>query len=126
MVLQSNAVAYVSLHSPVRGTETLLSTSSPSLLQLTSDIQKVNAAPRPRHFWGHMLYLELTLQGGREGARERGSEGGREGCYTNITAFIYPPTAWQVPPFLFFLLLGHSHYPANEAKCQSTCDILEQ
>ncbi|XP_067085551.1 inactive N-acetylated-alpha-linked acidic dipeptidase-like protein 2 [Osmerus mordax] len=40
VVLQSNAVAYVSLHSPVRGTETLLSTSSPSLLQLTSDIQK--------------------------------------------------------------------------------------
>ncbi|XP_070303700.1 inactive N-acetylated-alpha-linked acidic dipeptidase-like protein 2 isoform X2 [Salvelinus sp. IW2-2015] len=40
MVLQSRAVAYVSLHSPVRGTETLRSTASPSLLQLTSDIQK--------------------------------------------------------------------------------------
>uniref|UniRef100_A0A8C8GK87 Inactive N-acetylated-alpha-linked acidic dipeptidase-like protein 2 n=1 Tax=Oncorhynchus tshawytscha TaxID=74940 RepID=A0A8C8GK87_ONCTS len=40
VVLQSRAVAYVSLHSPVRGTETLRSTASPSLLQLTSDIQK--------------------------------------------------------------------------------------
>lgn len=40
VVLQSNAVAYVSLHNPVRGTENLRSTSSPSLLQLTSDIQK--------------------------------------------------------------------------------------
>uniref|UniRef100_A0A3P8XYI9 N-acetylated alpha-linked acidic dipeptidase like 2 n=1 Tax=Esox lucius TaxID=8010 RepID=A0A3P8XYI9_ESOLU len=39
-VLQSHAVAYVSLHSPVRGTETLRSTASPSLLQLNSDIQK--------------------------------------------------------------------------------------
>ncbi|KAK6314066.1 hypothetical protein J4Q44_G00155250 [Coregonus suidteri] len=40
VVLQSRVVAYVSLHSPVRGTETLRSTASPSLLQLTSDIQK--------------------------------------------------------------------------------------
>ncbi|XP_056133870.1 inactive N-acetylated-alpha-linked acidic dipeptidase-like protein 2 [Lampris incognitus] len=40
VVLQSSAVAYVSLNSPVRGTETLRATASPSLLQLTSDIQK--------------------------------------------------------------------------------------
>ncbi|KAL1022464.1 hypothetical protein UPYG_G00028030 [Umbra pygmaea] len=40
VVLQSHAVAYVSLHSPVRGTETLRSTASPSLLQLNTDIQK--------------------------------------------------------------------------------------
>lgn len=41
MVLQSSAVAYVSLNSPVRGTETLRATASPALLQLTSDIQRV-------------------------------------------------------------------------------------
>lgn len=40
VVLQSSAVAYVSLDSPVRGTETLRATASPSLLQLTSDIQR--------------------------------------------------------------------------------------
>ncbi|KAM6962563.1 inactive N-acetylated-alpha-linked acidic dipeptidase-like protein 2 [Aplochiton taeniatus] len=40
VVLESSAVAYVSLHSPVRGTESLRSTASPSLLQLTSDIQR--------------------------------------------------------------------------------------
>lgn len=40
VVLQSSAVAYVSLDSPVRGTETLKATASPSLLQLTSDIHK--------------------------------------------------------------------------------------
>ncbi|KAM4628730.1 inactive N-acetylated-alpha-linked acidic dipeptidase-like protein 2 [Polymixia lowei] len=40
VVLQSSAVAYVSLNSPVRGTETLRATASPSLLQLTSDIQR--------------------------------------------------------------------------------------
>ncbi|XP_029356848.1 inactive N-acetylated-alpha-linked acidic dipeptidase-like protein 2 isoform X3 [Echeneis naucrates] len=40
VVLQSSAVAYVSLNSPVRGTETLRATASPTLLQLTSDIQK--------------------------------------------------------------------------------------
>uniref|UniRef100_A0A665WQF4 N-acetylated alpha-linked acidic dipeptidase like 2 n=1 Tax=Echeneis naucrates TaxID=173247 RepID=A0A665WQF4_ECHNA len=41
VVLQSSAVAYVSLNSPVRGTETLRATASPTLLQLTSDIQKL-------------------------------------------------------------------------------------
>ncbi|MEQ2233457.1 hypothetical protein ILYODFUR_021999, partial [Ilyodon furcidens] len=41
VVLQSSAVAYVSLNSPVRGTETLRATASPTLLQLTSDIQRV-------------------------------------------------------------------------------------
>ncbi|XP_034035088.1 inactive N-acetylated-alpha-linked acidic dipeptidase-like protein 2 [Thalassophryne amazonica] len=40
VVLQSSAVAYVSLNSPVRGTETLTATASPTLLQLTSDIQR--------------------------------------------------------------------------------------
>ncbi|KAM6921203.1 inactive N-acetylated-alpha-linked acidic dipeptidase-like protein 2 [Xenentodon cancila] len=40
VVLQSSAVAYISLNSPVRGTETLRATASPTLLQLTSDIQK--------------------------------------------------------------------------------------
>lgn len=40
VVLQSSAVAYVSLGSPVRGTETLRATASPTLLQLTSDIQR--------------------------------------------------------------------------------------
>lgn len=40
VVLQSSAVAYISLDSPVRGTETLRATASPSLLQLTSDIHK--------------------------------------------------------------------------------------
>ncbi|XP_067454051.1 inactive N-acetylated-alpha-linked acidic dipeptidase-like protein 2 isoform X1 [Thunnus thynnus] len=40
VVLQSSAVAYVSLNSPVRGTETLRATASPTLLQLTSDIQR--------------------------------------------------------------------------------------
>lgn len=43
VVLQSSAVAYVSLNSPVRGTETLRATASPTLLQLTSDIQRVGA-----------------------------------------------------------------------------------
>ena len=42
VVLQSSAVAYVSLNSPVRGTETLRATASPTLLQLTSDIQRVS------------------------------------------------------------------------------------
>ncbi|KAI4829473.1 hypothetical protein KUCAC02_023513, partial [Chaenocephalus aceratus] len=37
---KSSAVAYVSLNSPVRGTETLRATASPTLLQLTSDIQR--------------------------------------------------------------------------------------
>ncbi|XP_016528219.1 inactive N-acetylated-alpha-linked acidic dipeptidase-like protein 2 [Poecilia formosa] len=40
VVLQSSAVAYVSLNSPVQGTETLQATASPTLLQLTSDIQR--------------------------------------------------------------------------------------
>ncbi|KAK7889275.1 hypothetical protein WMY93_024835 [Mugilogobius chulae] len=40
VVLQSSAVAYVSLDCPVRGTETLRASASPSLLQLTSDIQR--------------------------------------------------------------------------------------
>ncbi|XP_035986130.1 inactive N-acetylated-alpha-linked acidic dipeptidase-like protein 2 [Fundulus heteroclitus] len=40
VVLQSSAVAYVSLNSPVRGTETLRATASPTLLQLTTDIQR--------------------------------------------------------------------------------------
>ncbi|XP_051532070.1 inactive N-acetylated-alpha-linked acidic dipeptidase-like protein 2 [Myxocyprinus asiaticus] len=40
VVLQSSAVAYVSLHSPVRSSGSLQSTASPSLLQLASDIQK--------------------------------------------------------------------------------------
>ncbi|KAK2836035.1 hypothetical protein Q5P01_016519 [Channa striata] len=40
VVLQSSAVAYVSVNSPVRGTETLRATASPTLLQLTSDIQR--------------------------------------------------------------------------------------
>ncbi|XP_075876073.1 inactive N-acetylated-alpha-linked acidic dipeptidase-like protein 2 [Nelusetta ayraudi] len=40
VVLQSSAVAYVSLNSPVRGTETLRATASPTLLQLTLDIQR--------------------------------------------------------------------------------------
>ncbi|TKS74162.1 Inactive N-acetylated-alpha-linked acidic dipeptidase-like protein 2 [Collichthys lucidus] len=40
VVLKSSAVAYVSLNSPVRGTETLRATASPTLLQLTSDIQR--------------------------------------------------------------------------------------
>ncbi|CAB1445187.1 unnamed protein product [Pleuronectes platessa] len=40
VVLQSSAVAYVSLNSPVRGTETLRAAASPTLLQLTSDIQR--------------------------------------------------------------------------------------
>lgn len=40
VVLQSSAVAYVSLNSPVRGMETLRATASPTLLQLTSDIQR--------------------------------------------------------------------------------------
>ncbi|XP_026161392.1 inactive N-acetylated-alpha-linked acidic dipeptidase-like protein 2 [Mastacembelus armatus] len=40
VVLQSSAVAYVSLNFPVRGTETLRATASPTLLQLTSDIQR--------------------------------------------------------------------------------------
>ncbi|XP_028300449.1 inactive N-acetylated-alpha-linked acidic dipeptidase-like protein 2 isoform X2 [Gouania willdenowi] len=39
VVLQSSAVAYVSLNSPVRGTESLRATASPALLQLTTDIQ---------------------------------------------------------------------------------------
>ncbi|XP_029356847.1 inactive N-acetylated-alpha-linked acidic dipeptidase-like protein 2 isoform X2 [Echeneis naucrates] len=43
VVLQSSAVAYVSLNSPVRGTETLRATASPTLLQLTSDIQKTTS-----------------------------------------------------------------------------------
>ncbi len=42
VVLKSSAVAYVSLNSPVRGTETLRATASPTLLQLTSDIQRVS------------------------------------------------------------------------------------
>ncbi|XP_068564107.1 inactive N-acetylated-alpha-linked acidic dipeptidase-like protein 2 [Cebidichthys violaceus] len=40
VILQSSAVAYISLYSPVRGTETLRATASPALLQLTSDIQR--------------------------------------------------------------------------------------
>uniref|UniRef100_A0AAV2KSP4 Uncharacterized protein n=1 Tax=Knipowitschia caucasica TaxID=637954 RepID=A0AAV2KSP4_KNICA len=40
VVLQSSAVAYVSLDCPVRGTEMLRASASPSLLQLTSDIQR--------------------------------------------------------------------------------------
>ncbi|KAA0707814.1 Inactive N-acetylated-alpha-linked acidic dipeptidase-like protein 2 [Triplophysa tibetana] len=40
VVLQSRAVAYVSLHSPVRTTSSLQSIASPSLQQLASDIQK--------------------------------------------------------------------------------------
>ncbi|XP_051233763.1 inactive N-acetylated-alpha-linked acidic dipeptidase-like protein 2 isoform X2 [Dicentrarchus labrax] len=40
VVLKNSAVAYVSLNSPVRGTETLRATASPTLLQLTSDIQR--------------------------------------------------------------------------------------
>ncbi|KAI7794940.1 putative inactive N-acetylated-alpha-linked acidic dipeptidase-like protein 2 [Triplophysa rosa] len=40
VVLQSRAVAYVSLHSPVRTTGSLQSIASPSLQQLASDIQK--------------------------------------------------------------------------------------
>uniref|UniRef100_UPI0037E7ACF9 inactive N-acetylated-alpha-linked acidic dipeptidase-like protein 2 n=1 Tax=Semicossyphus pulcher TaxID=241346 RepID=UPI0037E7ACF9 len=40
VVLRSSAVAYISLNSPVRGTETLRATASPTLLQLTSDIQR--------------------------------------------------------------------------------------
>ena len=42
VVLQSSAVSYVSLNSPVRGTERLRATASPALLQLTSDIQRVS------------------------------------------------------------------------------------
>ncbi|CAJ1059676.1 inactive N-acetylated-alpha-linked acidic dipeptidase-like protein 2 [Xyrichtys novacula] len=40
VILRSSAVAYISLNSPVRGTETLRATASPTLLQLTSDIQR--------------------------------------------------------------------------------------
>uniref|UniRef100_A0A8C7X7I3 N-acetylated alpha-linked acidic dipeptidase like 2 n=1 Tax=Oryzias sinensis TaxID=183150 RepID=A0A8C7X7I3_9TELE len=40
VVLQSSAVAYISLNTPVRGTETLRASASPTLLQLTSDIQR--------------------------------------------------------------------------------------
>ncbi|KAI1891539.1 hypothetical protein AGOR_G00144840 [Albula goreensis] len=40
LVLESNAVAYVSLHSPVRGRAVLHSMASPSLLQLATDIHK--------------------------------------------------------------------------------------
>lgn len=40
VVLQSKAVAYVSLHRPVRGRGPLRPTASPSLLQLASDIHK--------------------------------------------------------------------------------------
>ncbi|KAJ0032728.1 hypothetical protein NQD34_002809 [Periophthalmus magnuspinnatus] len=40
VVLQSSAVAYVSLDCPVRGTEMLRASASPSLLQLTSDIHR--------------------------------------------------------------------------------------
>ncbi|KAG7488079.1 hypothetical protein MATL_G00031280 [Megalops atlanticus] len=40
VVLQSNAVAYVSLHSPVKGKLALRSVASPSLLQVASDIHK--------------------------------------------------------------------------------------
>ncbi|XP_037625405.1 LOW QUALITY PROTEIN: inactive N-acetylated-alpha-linked acidic dipeptidase-like protein 2 [Sebastes umbrosus] len=40
VILQSSAVAYVSLNAPVRGTETLQATASSTLLQLTSDIQR--------------------------------------------------------------------------------------
>ncbi|KAJ8418852.1 hypothetical protein AAFF_G00003510 [Aldrovandia affinis] len=40
VVLESNAVAYVSLHSPVSGKMALRSVASPSLLQLASDIHK--------------------------------------------------------------------------------------
>uniref|UniRef100_A0A669CE99 N-acetylated alpha-linked acidic dipeptidase like 2 n=1 Tax=Oreochromis niloticus TaxID=8128 RepID=A0A669CE99_ORENI len=43
VVLQSSAVAYVSLNSPVRGTEALRATASPTLLQLTSDIQRTTS-----------------------------------------------------------------------------------
>uniref|UniRef100_A0A8C6UWM6 N-acetylated alpha-linked acidic dipeptidase like 2 n=1 Tax=Neogobius melanostomus TaxID=47308 RepID=A0A8C6UWM6_9GOBI len=46
VVLQSSAVAYISLDSPVRGTETLRAMASPSLLQLTSDIHRVRVSPR--------------------------------------------------------------------------------
>uniref|UniRef100_A0A3B4WB61 N-acetylated alpha-linked acidic dipeptidase like 2 n=1 Tax=Seriola lalandi dorsalis TaxID=1841481 RepID=A0A3B4WB61_SERLL len=42
VVLQSSAVAYVSLNSPVRGTETLRATASPTLLQLLSCIRGGN------------------------------------------------------------------------------------
>ncbi|XP_048831882.1 inactive N-acetylated-alpha-linked acidic dipeptidase-like protein 2 isoform X3 [Brienomyrus brachyistius] len=40
VVLQSSAVAYISLHHPVRGKGVLQSVTSPSLLQLISDIHK--------------------------------------------------------------------------------------
>uniref|UniRef100_A0A8C9WN93 N-acetylated alpha-linked acidic dipeptidase like 2 n=1 Tax=Scleropages formosus TaxID=113540 RepID=A0A8C9WN93_SCLFO len=40
VVLQSNAVAYISLHHPVSGKGPLHSVASPSLLQLVSDIHK--------------------------------------------------------------------------------------
>ncbi|XP_068174930.1 inactive N-acetylated-alpha-linked acidic dipeptidase-like protein 2 [Antennarius striatus] len=40
VVLASSAVAYVSLNSPVRGTDTLTATASPTLLQLSTDIQR--------------------------------------------------------------------------------------
>uniref|UniRef100_A0A8C9WUZ4 N-acetylated alpha-linked acidic dipeptidase like 2 n=1 Tax=Sander lucioperca TaxID=283035 RepID=A0A8C9WUZ4_SANLU len=42
VVLQSSAVAYVSLNYPVRGTETLRATASPTLLQLLSCIRGGN------------------------------------------------------------------------------------
>uniref|UniRef100_A0A3Q3KZE7 N-acetylated alpha-linked acidic dipeptidase like 2 n=1 Tax=Labrus bergylta TaxID=56723 RepID=A0A3Q3KZE7_9LABR len=42
VVLQSSAVAYISLNSPVRGTETLRATASPTLLQLLSCIRGGN------------------------------------------------------------------------------------
>uniref|UniRef100_A0A8C3AC14 N-acetylated alpha-linked acidic dipeptidase like 2 n=1 Tax=Cyclopterus lumpus TaxID=8103 RepID=A0A8C3AC14_CYCLU len=42
VILQSSAVAYISLNSPVRGTETLRATASPTLLQLLSCIRGGN------------------------------------------------------------------------------------
>ncbi|KAI3368108.1 hypothetical protein L3Q82_007837 [Scortum barcoo] len=60
VVLKSSAVAYVSLNSPVRGTETLRATASPTLLQLTSDIQRLVIHPQ-----GRFMFLPGTQAGER-------------------------------------------------------------
>lgn len=63
VVLKSSAVAYVSLSSPVRGTETLRATASPTLLQLTSDIQRVSitaAASSPSTTAGPTMIADIT------------------------------------------------------------------
>ncbi|XP_016012000.2 inactive N-acetylated-alpha-linked acidic dipeptidase-like protein 2 isoform X2 [Rousettus aegyptiacus] len=45
-VLQRNAVAYVSLHSPIRGNSSMYSVASPSLLQLVAEKNNFNCSRR--------------------------------------------------------------------------------